>query len=367
MSIEIIAIGNEVLSGMTINSNAAYLGKRLAEEGWVTNRHTVLPDDRDMLTKGLQEALKRSSLVIATGGLGPTIDDITSSCAATLFEEVSQTIPNSVGSALGLIYRSAKHTLILLPGIPTEMEPMFEESVLPYLHKMFPPKEKLLQEALHLALLKEQEVDPFLRELKGVECGIYPAYGTLTVRLTSKDKSALQVAVESVKKKFGSYLFPTEKIEEAIHEWFLSNQMTLALAESCTGGLIAAHLVAIPEASKYFLGSLVTYSDALKKNVLGVSANTLKTKGAVSREAATEMLQGVFKVTGADYGIAVTGIAGPSGGSAEKPVGTIWYAIGQNGKPPEIGTFLAKGNRRTIILQASHKLLGLLYQMCSKS
>lgn len=364
MSIEIIAVGNEVLSGMTINRNAAYLGKRLTEEGWTISRHTVLPDERDLLIKGFQEALKRFSLVISTGGLGPTMDDITNSCAATLFEEAPQTIPNSVGSALGLIYRSAKSTLILLPGVPQEMEPMFEESVLSYLQKMCPPKEKLLQETLHLALLKELEVDPFLRELKGVDCGIYPAYGTLTVRLTSKEKSALQAAVESLKKKFGAYLFPTEKIEEAIHEWFLSNQMTLALAESCTGGLIAAHLTAIPDASKYFLGSLVAYSNALKKNVLGVSANTLKTKGAVSREAATEMLQGVFKVTGADYGIAVTGIAGPSGGSAEKPVGTIWYALGQNGKPSEIGTFLAKGNRQTIILQTTNKLLGLLYQKC---
>jgi PncC family amidohydrolase len=154
--------------------------------------------------------------------------------------------------------------------------------------------------------------------------------------------------------------------EEQIHRWFIEHKKTLVLAESCTGGLLAAHLTAIAGASQYFLGSLVTYSNALKEQILGVSPETLKTKGAVSRETVIEMLQGLFKATGADYGIAVSGIAGPTGGTPEKPVGMVWCAIGAKGQEPEVGVLQLKGSRQEIILQATEEILNLLWQQVQK-
>lgn len=368
MSIEILAIGNEILTGMTINSNAAYLSQKLEDEGWDVVRHTVLPDDPGSITMGLQEALDRSACVIATGGLGPTIDDITLPCAENIFEGEPQEIPNRVGSASGLIFKTEDKMLILLPGVPQEMQPMFEENVLPYLYQELPIEEKRFQETFHLCLLKELEVDPFLRELKKhhpkMDIGIYPAYGTLTLRFRSFDKAVLQRAKNQIEASFGKHIFHSKsgKIEEAVHNWFIAHKKTLACAESCTGGMIASKLTALVGASNYFLGSLVTYSNGLKEQLLGVSSETLKMKGAVSPETVHEMLAGLLKGTGADWGIAVSGIAGPAGGTLDKPVGTIWYAIGQKGKEAVLGAFLATGNRQIIILQAAYKVLGRLWQ-----
>lgn len=369
MSIEIVCIGNEVLSGMTLNSNAAYLGESLGSVGWSVLRHTVLPDDPGIITMGLKEAIDRSCCVIVTGGLGPTIDDMTLTCAENLFEGEPHYFPNRGGSALGVAFKTEDKLLILLPGVPQEMQAMFEESVLPYLYQNLKLEESCFQEVFHLCLLKELEVDPLLRELKKrhpkLDIGIYPAYGTLTLKLRSLDKTILDDAGKQIKEAFKKNLFPSQsgKIEEAVHHWFTVHKKRLACAESCTGGLIASKLTAFPGASSYFLGSLVAYSNQLKENLLHVSSQTLEIKGAVSSEVVTEMLLGLFKTTGADWGIAVSGIAGPSGGSDEKPVGTVWYAIGERGKPPIVGTFLAKGNRQTITLQAANKPLGFLWQL----
>ncbi len=360
MSIEIVAIGNEVLSGATVNTNAAYLGRRLSEEGWEVVRHTVLPDDPDLIFVGLKEALKRSSFVVATGGLGPTLDDITSECASKLFSQPPEKMSNPAGVAEGLIYPS----LMLLPGVPREMEAMFEESLLPHLRKIFPPKQKY-SAVFHLCLLQEMEVDPVLRELSGVTAGIYPGYGTLSVRLHSDDKSALEKAKQKFESVFSAHIYPSKsgKIEEAIHHWFIQHHKTLALAESCTGGLMAAHLTQLAGASAYFLGSFVTYSNSLKEKILGVKSTTLETSGAVSKEAVGEMLTGLFEKSEADYGISVSGIAGPTGGSPQKPMGTIWYALGKRGEEPEVGRFISPvRTRETIILATTNRLFGMLWR-----
>lgn len=354
-AIEVVAIGNEILSGATLNTNTAYLSERLTMEGWEVHRHTALPDEPKLLIAGIQEALKRSSWVITTGGLGPTLDDITASSVSKLFKDPPQRISNLVGSAQGVIYPS----LILLPGPPPEMQSMFEEGVLPYLRRVFPPQKKFF-EVFHLTSLSEMEVDPLLRELKGVEAGIYPGYGILTVRLSSFEKAPLEAARKKIEEAFGSNIYPSKsgKIEEAIHAWFIKNHKTLALAESCTGGLMSAHLVSLAGASEYFLGSFITYSNALKKDILGVQA-----KEAVSKQAAREMLAGIFSATAADYGIAVSGIAGPGGGTPQKPVGTICYALGKRGEDPEIGEFLSEAKTRSIIiLSTTNRLFGMLWR-----
>ena len=227
-------------------------------------------------------------------------------------------------------------------------------------------------EHLHFTILHEGLIDPTLRELQEqypqVEVGIYPGYGVLVVSLLSSQEEQLKQCRAALEKKFGPYLFlaPNGKIEEAVHSWFIQNKKMLALAESCTGGLMAAQLTALPGASDYFLGSFVTYSNAMKIQILGVPEEVIRQTGAVSKETVAAMLEGVFKHSGADFGIAISGIAGPAGGSEAKPVGTMWAAIGERGKAPDIGSFLAKGNRQTRILSTTNNLLGALYRKVTK-
>ncbi len=359
MSIEIAAIGNEVLRGMVVNTNGAYLGRRLDEEGWTVFRQITLPDERAALTEGLDEALIRSSIVIATGGIGPTLDDITHECASTLFSSPGIPLKNPIGTAEGYYFKEEKKLLFLLPGVPQEMEAMFEQEVLPLL----PLQKKEHRLKLHFSMLRENEVDPFLREMK-VEAGIYPSYGSLTVVLRGSDLREIEKGKEKLKKEFSSYYYesPSGTLEEAIQEWMIKNNKTLACAESCTGGFLSSQLTAIPGASNYFLGSIVSYSNSLKNKLLHVSSETLNSKGAVSSETVHEMWKGVLQATGADFGVAVSGIAGPSGGTSEKPVGTVFYAIGFKGKTPEVGTFHFKGPRHLVILRTARRLLALIWK-----
>lgn len=157
------------------------------------------------------------------------------------------------------------------------------------------------------------------------------------------------------------------QIEKDLHSWFTNNKKTLAFAESCTGGRLSSQITAMPGSSVYFLGSLVVYSNKLKEKILYVSPETLSTKGAVSLQAAEEMLSGLFLATGADFGVAVTGLAGPSGGSLEKPVGTVFYALGKKEGKPESGSFCAQGNREEVMLSTSHLMLKKLLQLCQNT
>jgi nicotinamide-nucleotide amidase len=358
MSIEIVAVGNEVLRGMVVNTNGAYLAQRLDAEGWVISRQTTLPDDASTLTAGLREALDRCSFVIATGGVGPTLDDITPGCAATLFSTAAVPLKNSIGSASGFHFHEKKRHLFLLPGVPQEMEVMFEQEVLPHL----PPQEKGHHLTLHFSMLRENDVDPFLREMK-CEAGIYPSWGSLTVVLRGHDLEELEKGKELLKKQFHTHYYesPSGKIEEAIQQWMVQHKKTMVCAESCTGGTLSSNLTAIPGASAYFLGSLITYSNHMKEKLLHVSSKTLQISGAVSGETVHEMWKGVLQASGADFAVAVSGIAGPSGGTPEKPVGTVYYALGFKGKYAEVGTFHYKGPRHLIILRTTRRLLALIW------
>lgn len=397
MQIEVIAIGDEILSGMTVNSNAAYIGKRLMDAGYKVTRQTTLSDTPEVLKAGLKEALERSSIVITTGGLGPTCDDLTRGVAAELFDspfhldakvaedlsrrfgdspislEDQATIPskaipflNTVGTAPGLAFTDEKHSLLLLPGVPTEMRAMFDVSILPYIEAKHPLKKKFFQKWLNFSLLTESQVDPVLRELEKefpeVCFGIYPAYGTISISLTSFHEEMLEMPADRIFAAFKERAFfsPSREIDEAVHLEMQNRKKTLALAESITGGSMAAHLTAHAGASHYFLGSIVAYSNELKTSLLGVSHATLEKEGAVSRGAALEMLEGVFRLTNADYAIAVTGIAGPTGATPGKPVGTVWGAVGARGKDPFVETFHRRGQRDTVIIYSMRRLFANL-------
>jgi nicotinamide-nucleotide amidase len=398
MYIEVVSIGDELLKGIIVNTNVTFISRTLFEHGYAACRHTVFSDDPRVLDKELRAALSRSSVIITTGGLGCTLDDHTRQIASALFtselqynelvgEDIKKrfgttldlkeqaTIPvkampllNTVGMAPGLVFTAQNKMLILLPGVPLEMQVMFTDQVLPLLQERFPLLRKKEYVKLNLCLLNESEADPFLRELKkrfaDVDIGIYPSFGTLSLLLSSENKDQLARAKQECQTQFHSYLFTSEnsKIEEAVQHWFIQHRKTLALAESCTGGTIASQIVSVPGASAYFLGSFVVYSDAFKTTLLGVSKKTLETYGAVSKECVQEMLEGVFQNSAADYAIAVSGIAGPTGGSSQKPVGTVWAAIGERGKPADIGHFAITGPRSKIIQKSSSSLLGALFR-----
>lgn len=410
MRIELIVIGGEVLKGTTINTNASFIGKSLHGAGYLLSRQTTLPDDRALLEEGIAEALERADIVLTTGGLGPTIDDITRKTVAALFDsgfhfdkEVADdlaarygadlksltdqaTVPskakimlNTVETAPGFIFEQGKGALIMLPGVPHEMKPMLTAKVLPYLRQHFPLREKWFRKELHLFELPENAVDPSLRELKEqhpqVEFGIYPALGLLSVHLEARAEDAqaaeklLAAPFIKLEEQFATNCFdaPNGLIEEAVHHLFCENGWTLSAAESCTGGSLSARLTALPGASQYFLGSVVSYSNDIKTALLNVPASEIAAHGAVSEAVVARMASGVIAATGSEFGLAVSGIAGPDGGTAEKPVGTVWCAVCRKGEKPHTWQIRARGSRHMIIERSVNALLSNLLIYCKET
>ncbi len=400
MTIEIIAIGHEVLHGVINNTNASFISAELLKAGWNVKRHTVLPDDAQSLEEGIREALARADMVITTGGLGPTCDDLTRSIASKIFDSPIQRdeelvkeltsrygekltsledqslaptkakrLTNRLGTASGWVFSENGRRLALLPGPPREMSAMLIDVLLPQLSSIIgqQPRQNFIQVS-QLCCLREDDVDPFLRKLSqefpSVHAGIYPGYGSLTVRFSSPSEQETESCQQALEREFGTYLFysPHGKIEESIHSWFKEHEQTLAFAESCTGGRLASQITLLPGASEFFLGSLIVYADQLKRDLLGVAESTISSLGAVSKEVVEEMLEGLFKKTQADWALAVSGIAGPTGGSHEKPVGTVWCAMGQRGHPPETALLYFPFSRETIITVTSTYLLGALWR-----
>jgi len=364
MRIELVSIGNELLWGYTINSNAAFLSRELSQSGYKVSRHTVLSDEENAIATGLKEALSRSDLVISTGGLGPTIDDLTRPIASRLFETKGEELENTIGAAAGVFFFSQGKALILLPGVPREMKKMFLDEALPRIQKKFPLIHKPYLERLSFCLLKELEVDPFLREIQAdhpeLEIGIFPSWGALQVVFRSEKPVAPYV--KFLKEKFPTFYYGEGTIEEAVQREMIARKKTLAAAESCTGGAIAASLTAIPDSSLYFLGSIVSYSNVWKERFLLVSHSTLKKPGSVSKKTVEEMVAGLFSETDADYAVAVSGIAGPKGGTKETPVGTIFIAIGKRGEKTDAGLLQAPNDRASSIELAARASLGALWR-----
>lgn len=409
MKIEVLSIGNEILSGIIINSNAAYISQILFQEGFSVSRHTVLPDDPHILRQGIEDALSRTDLLLTTGGLGPTCDDITRKVVADIFQsdfhydaEIAAdltrrygnfpTIPdqatvpskatilkNKLGTAPGLVFKAEKSTLIMMPGVPPEMKEMLNDEVLPYIKRTFQLKKRPYFKRLNFFGLPEAAIDPLLRKLKEqyplVDFGIYPSLGIVNVQITtiSTDETSAMNQLDScyhaIANEFAANLFlsSTGRIEEAVHDRFIKNKWTLSIAESCTGGSLAAHLIQLPGASQYFLGSIVAYSNELKTEFLDVSENLIMEKGAVSKEVVAEMLQGLFKRTKCDFGIAVTGIAGPTGGTPEKPIGTVWGAVGHRGDDPHVWKLHVRGPREMIIEWSVNALLANLLKISQQA
>ncbi len=384
--IAIVTIGDEVLYGFTPNSNASFISQFLILNGLIPRLVTTIGDDRAMMASTIQKLLQQGVTVITTGGLGPTCDDFTKSVAASLFSkkcihnpecekelkaqygaslptlidqstwpENARLFSNPNGTAFGFCLEDeklfGKAKLICLPGPPLEMRPMLDRYVLPLLPKC--AEEIFLQ--LHLCGIPEHEVDPYLRELQksypSLQFGIYPSYGTLSVHIRAQKGIKLEAeeAYNKIKQKFSTLVFQGDRggIEEAVLQLLGDKKLTLSFAESCTGGALSSRITAIPGASKVFLGSVVSYSNSVKETLLSVDAETIEKFGAVSQETTEKMARGCLQKFQSDVAIAVSGIFGPTGGTKEKPVGTVCYTIVHN-KVFHSGTKHFSGERLTI-------------------
>ena len=374
MKAQLISIGNELLIGDTINTNASWMGQFLNDLGIeVTQIHTI-SDNHDLIISTIQGCMHESNIVFTTGGLGPTHDDITKATVAELFkaelvenEEVlqhikalfkSRKIPfstsnswqamvpenceilfNKAGTAPGMWFYENECYLVVLPGVPNEMKYLMEYQVLPKIKEKMNIENQIHTQYLKIAGIGEStlsdhvlaDVSDYLNDQ--VSLAFLPSYGRVTLRITGQGKTKNEAIEQSkplinyIHEKAKIYIYGDQKdhtLSERVGKLLIQNEKTIATAESCTGGLIANTITDIPGSSAYILGGIVSYSNSMKVKQLGVLDEDLIKFGAVSKNVALQMARGVAETTGADIGISTTGIAGPSGGSNAKPVGTVW-------------------------------------------
>lgn len=378
MKTEIINIGNELLIGQVVNTNASWMAEQLNMAGFWVERTTVIPDDRDQILSVLDEAQERSAVVLVTGGLGPTKDDITKEVLCQFFNtklvfhkeafkdvenifksrgikitdlnrkqselpENCITIPNPNGTARGMWFtkedKIRKTDFIFMPGVPFEMKPMLTDFVIPELLKHYRQKS-----IYHKTILTQGIGESFLSEIieewenglpENISLAYLPQPGLVRLRLTGKGddetivKNQVEEEVASLLKIIPEYIygFDNDTLEVIIGDLLQKKSATLATAESCTGGYIAHLITSIPGSSRYYKGSIIAYSNEIKENELGVHRESLIKSGAVSEEVVKDMAISIREKFNTDYAVATSGIAGPDGGTPEKPVGTIWIAI----------------------------------------
>ncbi|MCP3952449.1 MAG: competence/damage-inducible protein A [Desulfobacterales bacterium] len=375
MIAEIIATGDEIRTGALVDRNSAYIADKIENIGIAVTRHICVGDDLAQLRTVFRETAARADIAIVTGGLGPTVDDLTARAAAeakgvelqldpaalevvtAFFEkrnfpmgprnrkqaflpETATCIPNPVGTAPGFDLRIDQCLFFFLPGVPHEMKRMLDDAILPAIVKLRGKKHLVARVKTICSFgLGESEVDEQLSEFPAkfpnIQLGLRASFPVIQVKLYGRDENRqkleeqLAAAEKRVCNLLGDTVFSTEgySMARALGQLLAEKQATVAVAESCTGGLIASQLTDVSGSSDYFLFSGVTYSNSAKKTVLGVPRKTLEQCGAVDPETARHMALGARKVSGADYAIATSGIAGPGGGTDEKPVGTLCVGL----------------------------------------
>lgn len=367
MKTVIISIGNEITSGHTINSNSAWMAKVLEPCGITPDRVLTLRDDEKTLVSEIRSAVKKYELVLITGGLGPTPDDVTKPALVKVFktelvrdkktlvmvkerfQELGLHMPkinegqadapkgakilaNKWGTAPGLFFKTDTCLLFALPGVPYEMKNLMEKKVLPQIKKRAKGS-AISRVVLRTVGIGESALYEKINEsvdLDGdVEVAYLPSMGMVDVRLTAKSKAIVKRAEKKLMKVIAPYYYgrDDETPEKVIGDFLVEKNLKLASAESCTGGQFASKITSVPGASRYFLEGVVTYSNAAKMKRLGVREATLIKHGAVSAEVAKEMALGICKTSGADVGISCTGVAGPTGGTKQKPVGLVYVGL----------------------------------------
>lgn len=406
MKASIITIGDEILIGQIVDTNAASISRRLNSVGITVAERISVGDNRSQIVRTIEREMAQSEVIIITGGLGPTKDDITKTTLAEMFhskmvldEQVSEHVRtmleargvefnalnqgqalvpeccevlfNRHGTAPGMWFEKDGRVVISLPGVPFEMEHLMEDEVMPRLVERF-----ALKAIVHRTMITSGIAESMLAERIATWEESLPDYLHLAylpspsiVRLRL---SAYEVDGESVAQQIQEYFdklqqiipeyilgYETATLQSSVHDLLLSRGETLAVAESCTGGTIASRFTAMAGASAYFLCGVVSYSNEAKRDVLGVPMELITRHGAVSKEVATAMADGVRRISQADYGVATTGIAGPTGGTDEKPVGTVWFAV--SSKHGTVAVMRQSGSDRgQIIDRASGYAISLL-------
>ncbi len=375
MPAEIINVGDELLNGEIVNTNASYLANKIQELGIELHYQTSVADDSIRLQKVLKRALIRSSIVIITGGLGPTKDDITKNVVAgvlgrqlvlhqptlskiqnklqklvptiskinervALYPEGAEILENPIGTAPGLIISENEKKIILLPGVPRELKAITEKSVIPYLARHKEKNHMIKHHILKVWGLPESQVGEMLEDVmgenknplvglrvdveEGVKVSITARGGSVTIA-----QKLIEDMENTIKQKLGDYIYATGEtsMEKVVGMLLSINKKTIAVAESITGGLVAKKITDVPGSSNYFLSSMVTYSNESKIRDLKIPEELLKENGAVSEQVAKAMALAIKNISSADIGLAATGIAGPSGGTSNKSVGIAFVGI----------------------------------------
>jgi nicotinamide-nucleotide amidase len=405
MRVHLITIGDEILLGRIVNTNSARIGRKLAEIGIAVEEQSTIRDDPNVLESFLRRAIEGSDAVITTGGLGPTGDDNTKDVLARIFDrrirrdrkileylekrykrklcKLVQTqadvpvdtivIPNGVGSAPGFIFSDKGKTAIALPGPPPELMPMFEEHVLPYMVKLRGKGAAHLTRSYRTVGVRESEVEGRiakpLKRIKNIALGLsaHPFQVDIRISTTARSKRQgnvlLDRAEKIIREKLGEHIFTTDdrEIEAVVGEMLRKAKLTVAVAESCTGGLIGSRITDIPGSSDYFLGGMISYSNDWKTGPLGVPNMIIEKHGAVSPQTAKAMAENVREKSCASIGLASTGIAGPTGGTEEKPVGLVYVALSDENETI-VSEHRFPGTRALIKRRTSQAALAMLWR-----
>lgn len=399
MKAEIISIGTEIMIGSTLNTNSMFISKKLTEFGIDTYYHSSVDDDVERLKEVINIALNRADLIITTGGLGPTKDDLTKEVFSdtlnlklesdsnmeddikSFFDNMhtsmtnnnkkqatkpkgSDFILNDIGTAPGIFINKDNKKIVMLPGPPREMKLMFTKYVLPLLKEDF----HIIIKSINTIGIGESSLETKILSLNlnrsGLIINTYAKEGTVEIKLISKDRNKktaqdnIDYAIDILKKELGDYIYGYDgiSIEQIVLNLLLKNKMKLGLCESCTGGLISSKLTKISGASKSLDRSIVSYSNNSKVEELNVNTDTLDKYGAVSKETAYEMAKGLFEKADLDIVASITGIAGPTGGNKNKPVGLVYICVMTKEKYSIIQRNLS-GNRTIIQNRAAIAVL----------
>lgn len=412
MNAEIITIGDELLIGQVVDTNSAFLGQELTLNGIRVVQKTAVSDSAEHIKAAFDDAQKRADIILITGGLGPTKDDLTKHTMAAYFgmkmrfdENVLEhitalfaragreitptnrtqcevpegciTIHNANGTAPGMWFDVNGKVFVSMPGVPYEMKAMFSDIVLPKL------REKFALPAIYMRTIMTQGIgeswlsdtlEEWESSLKKQNIGLayLPSYGTVRLRLSAHGNDREELAakvdakVNALPELIGKFMFASEDttLQVVTGKLLTEHKQTVVTAESCTGGYIAHLITSVPGSSAYYLGSTVTYANEAKENMLGIPMELISRHGAVSEEVARLMAENVRKKLGADYAIATTGIAGPGGGSAEKPVGTVWIAVASK-DGVEAKVFQFGDHRERTIMRSAQTALMMLFKAVS--
>ena len=393
MTAELISVGTEILLGNIVNTNAAYLAEKCASLGLACYYQSVVGDNEERLFAAIETAVKRSEIVILSGGLGPTQDDLTKETAAKVLgkelvedlhskqriqeyfeklgKEISQNnwkqamvpqgcivVDNDNGTAPGIIMEDGDTRVILLPGPPGELIPMFEKAIVPYLQKLMPGI--IYSQTVKICGIGESKAESMIQDLiekqTNPTIAPYAKTGEVHLRVTAKAedektaKKLVKPVVKELKSRFGTYIYSTEEdvtLEKAVVELLSSNGLTVSCAESCTGGMLSGRIINVAGVSEVYKSGYITYSDKAKHKILGVKKSLLAKYGAVSPEVAKAMAEGTAKVSKADVAVSITGIAGPDGGTKTKPVGLVYIACSVNGTT-NVEEYHFTGNRSKV-------------------